>query len=201
MGGLRRALPVTFVTMTIGLAALAGVPPLAGSSPRTPCSGRSRGGDARRAAAGRAAWLAAGRRACHRGAHRGVRDEDVAAGLLRPVCRHGPGRTLPARAHPTPPGRGARPDALAAGGARGPGRAGRLARAGAGHLGALARRRWARIPEPTMVHWTTTLLALVHLVLACVLVTWAWRHVDRDDPARMLGRSRPLLGTASGWTS
>jgi len=30
MGGLRRALPVTFVTMTIGLLALAGVPPLSG---------------------------------------------------------------------------------------------------------------------------------------------------------------------------
>ena len=30
MGGLRRAMPVTFVTMTVGLAALAGVPPLAG---------------------------------------------------------------------------------------------------------------------------------------------------------------------------
>jgi len=30
MGGLRRALPVTFVTMTLGLAALAGIPPLAG---------------------------------------------------------------------------------------------------------------------------------------------------------------------------
>ena len=30
MGGLRRAMPVTFVTMTLGLAALAGVPPLSG---------------------------------------------------------------------------------------------------------------------------------------------------------------------------
>ena len=30
MGGLRRAMPVTFVTMTVGLAALAGVPPLSG---------------------------------------------------------------------------------------------------------------------------------------------------------------------------
>jgi len=30
MGGLRRALPLTFVTMTIGLGALAGIPPLAG---------------------------------------------------------------------------------------------------------------------------------------------------------------------------
>jgi NADH-quinone oxidoreductase subunit L len=30
MGGLRRAMPVTFVTMTVGLAALAGLPPFAG---------------------------------------------------------------------------------------------------------------------------------------------------------------------------
>ena len=30
MGGLRRLMPVTFATMTLGLAALAGVPPLAG---------------------------------------------------------------------------------------------------------------------------------------------------------------------------
>ena len=30
MGGLRRAMPVTFVTMTLGLAALVGLPPLAG---------------------------------------------------------------------------------------------------------------------------------------------------------------------------
>ena len=30
MGGLRRAMPVTFATMTLGLAALAGLPPLAG---------------------------------------------------------------------------------------------------------------------------------------------------------------------------
>ena len=30
MGGLRRAMPVTFVTMTIGFAALAGVPPFVG---------------------------------------------------------------------------------------------------------------------------------------------------------------------------
>ena len=30
MGGLRRLMPVTFVTMTIGLAALAGIPPFSG---------------------------------------------------------------------------------------------------------------------------------------------------------------------------
>ena len=30
MGGLRRLMPVTFVTMTVGLAALAGIPPFAG---------------------------------------------------------------------------------------------------------------------------------------------------------------------------
>ena len=30
MGGLRRAMPVTFATMTVGLAALAGLPPFAG---------------------------------------------------------------------------------------------------------------------------------------------------------------------------
>ncbi len=30
MGGLRRTMPVTFISMSIGLAALAGVPPFAG---------------------------------------------------------------------------------------------------------------------------------------------------------------------------
>ena len=114
MGGLRRAMPVTFVTMTLGLAALAGLPPFAGFFSK----------EAVLAGAEDAALHAAGGRCSAAPGWAGwlvlvsglVTVAVTGAYATRAWCLHVP--------RPTPPrgvgsARGAAGDALAAGGARG----------------------------------------------------------------------------------
>ncbi|MFD2082942.1 NADH-quinone oxidoreductase subunit L [Actinopolymorpha cephalotaxi] len=194
MGGLRRTLPVTFVTMTIGLGALAAVPPLSGFFAKDAVIGAiSRAATLGGPLPGWAAWIAlvAGFATVALTAGYATRMWlrvffGTAAGTV-PAAPSQPAHTQPHLAEA--PALMRWPLVVLA-----------VPAALVGWL-ALVPGTWARwlggggpgIPEPTMVHWGTTLIALVHLVLACVLVTWAWRHVEREDPARMLGRSRPLL--------
>ena len=80
MGGLRRSMPVTFAAMTIGLAALAGVPPFAGFFSKDAVLGAA--WEAAHGRTGAPAWLGAAR-ADHRPADRRVdrlvRDPALAA--------------------------------------------------------------------------------------------------------------------------
>ena len=77
MGGLRRLMPVTFVTMTVGLAALAGIPPFAGFFSKEAVLGaaeeaaRAQRGAARRVQAGWCSWSGSSRSASRRRTSRG----------------------------------------------------------------------------------------------------------------------------------
>ena len=75
MGGLRRLMPVTFVTMTVGLAALAGVPPFAGFFSKEAVLGAAEEtarGTTARSRPGPAGWCSSSGCVDRRG-HRGLR--------------------------------------------------------------------------------------------------------------------------------
>ena len=85
MGGLRAAMPVTFLTMTIGLGCAGGVPPLAGFFSKEAVLGAAEHAAAARRAGRRRGprWLVLVAALVTVAGHRGVRDAAVAADVLR----------------------------------------------------------------------------------------------------------------------
>jgi NADH-quinone oxidoreductase subunit L len=203
MGGLRRALPVTFVTMTIGLAALAALPPLSGFFAKDAVLGAiqeavDHGGPL----PSNAAWtlLVAGF----------VTVALTAAYCTRLWLRVFFGtRATPAVSPDTttvtdadPP---AHPEHLepaeAPGFMRWPLIVLAVPSALLGFL-ALAPRSWAGwlggggpadAEAPGLLHVSTTVLSLVVAGLAIAAVVMAWQRRGRRDPADLLGPARPLL--------
>ncbi|WP_020578355.1 NADH-quinone oxidoreductase subunit L [Actinopolymorpha alba] len=207
MGGLRRALPVTFVTMTIGLAALAALPPLSGFFAKDAVLGAIQeaalhGGPLPVGAAWVALLAGFGTVAL------------TAAYSTRLWLRvfFGP-RTVPVPDEP----------AHLAPGHPGPGHAG-AGHAGAGLAEAPALMRWPLIvlavpsallgfvafapgawaswlggggpavaSAPELIHVGTTVGSVLLALVSSGLVVWTWRRHDARDPAVLLGRARPFL--------
>lgn len=196
MGGLRARLPVTFVTMTLGLAALAALPPLAGFFAKDAVLGAvqevaSRGG----ALPAGAAWLL------------------WSAGLVTVVltaayCTRlwlrvlfGPVSTA-GGASATSSGPQHRSEASAEVSAlmRWPvvGLAVPSVLLGFVALAPVAWGRWldggpATGGSPTLVHVSATLVSTLLSVSSVAAVVWFWRAHGGRDPAELLGRARPLL--------
>ena len=187
MGGLRRAMPTTFVTMSVGFAALAGVPPLVGFWSKDAVLG--------------AAWD----HATHDGEWQGwlilLAGLAVAALTAAYSTRawllvfYGPSR-----------GAGAAVNAHAAGASATTHESPPLMTAPLVALSLLTVVGGAAVVSPTFLgveaedlHVPVALLSLAVVVLAG-LFTWAeWRRLDRRDPARSLGRLRPALVREAGW--
>ncbi|MEQ7125411.1 NADH-quinone oxidoreductase subunit L [Actinopolymorpha sp. B11F2] len=201
MGGLRRTLPVTFVTMTIGLAALAALPPLSGFFAKD-------------------AVLGAIQEAVQ---HGGVLPVSVGwillvagfatVALTAAYCTRLWLRVFFGAAPESAPlGEGAPAAHALDGGIPAPrAEAPALMRwplivlavpsALLGFL-ALAPRTWARwlggggpaeAEAPSLLHASTTMLSLALAGLAVAAVTAAWRSRGRRDPADLFGPARPLL--------
>lgn len=191
MGGLRRALPVTFATMSIGLAALSGLPPLVGFFSKDAVLGVA----FEQALHGEApirGWLV------------------LVAGLLGAALTAaysmrlwllvfcGPRRGPSVQADPA--------STAAAHEDTGP-RAPDLAREPSwlmlGPLVVLAVPclfgGWAVLQpdflgvQPDEVHLPIALVSTVLAVTAAVFTAWAWKHLDAADPAATLGPLRPIL--------
>ncbi|MEQ4208118.1 NADH-quinone oxidoreductase subunit L [Actinopolymorpha sp. B9G3] len=217
MGGLRRMLPMTFVTMTIGLAALAALPPLSGFFAKDAVLGAiqeavQHGGVlpvsvgwillvagfatvALTAAYCTRLWLrvffGAGPDSAPLGEGHAL-DEGAPAvhalGVGAPAAHAPDGRT--------PPPRSEAPALM-----RWPLIVLAVPSALLGFL-ALAPRTWARwlggggpaeAEAPSLLHASTTMLSLALAGLAVAAVTAAWRSRGRRDPADLLGPARPLL--------
>ena len=89
MGGLRRLMPVTFVTMTVGLAALAGLPPFAGFFSKEAVLGAAEETALHHdgPAAAWTGWLVLVVGSRDRRRHRGLRHPALAADVLRRAAR------------------------------------------------------------------------------------------------------------------
>ncbi|QSB15305.1 NADH-quinone oxidoreductase subunit L [Natronosporangium hydrolyticum] len=187
MGGLRRGMPVTFATTTVGLAALVGLPPLAGFWSKDAIL---------YAAAGEAGWVAA---------------LVFGAGLLTVVITgwyatrlwlrtfFGP-RSRAAEAHDPPALMTwplcvlAVPTALLGVAALFDGVAARLVAPPStveGYLGGVTPEL---PPEPELVHFGVfMLLPLAAAGLGVALAWWRWRRDPATDPATVLGPLRPVF--------
>jgi len=179
MGGLRRAMPLTFVTMTIGLAALAGVPPFAGF-----WSKESILGAAEHAATGEgtvASWVAwlvlvAG----------AATVAVTAAYVMRLWLRTFFGAGAASGSHDPPPSMRwplvglAVPAALLG-------------------FAALWRHGLGEVLTPG-AHLTpelgTTVVSLLLTTLGATGAWLVWRGRPAEDPARVLGPLRPVFGNA-----
>jgi NADH-quinone oxidoreductase subunit L len=194
MGGLRRARPVTFVTMTIGLAALAALPPLSGFFAKDAVLGAIRaatttGGPL----VGWAAWtlLAAA---------------FVTLGLTAAYCTRvwvrvffGPAATR-VPAGPTPPSMRwplvvlAVPSALVGLVALIPADwTDWLGGGGAAAAVGVAETAGAAVGELSMLHVRLAAVSVLVTVATSVTVVLAWLLLGRRDPAVLLGPLRPLL--------
>ncbi|GAA5008199.1 NADH-quinone oxidoreductase subunit L [Actinopolymorpha pittospori] len=195
MGGLRRTLPVTFVTMTIGLGALAALPPLSGFFAKDAVLGAIQeaalhGG----ALPGWAAWVA-----LVAGFGTVVLTAAYATRMWLRVFFGAPAAEVPAA--PNLPAHAEPHLAEAPAFMRWPLVVLAVPAALVGFL-ALAPGAWAgwltgggvsRPAAEALVHVSTTVLSLVLVLASAALVIGAWRRLDRGDPAVLLGRARPVL--------
>jgi NADH-quinone oxidoreductase subunit L len=209
MGGLRRPMPVTFWTMTIGLAALVGVPPLAGFWSKDAIL---------HAASGAAGWAAGLVFAA------GLATVVVTAWYATRVwlrtffgppgaragasAQAGAGSGAPSWAHDPPPLMAwpvialAVPSALLGFAALSGGFAGALATPLPADWTGPAARPDAVPAEPVLadqalVHFGGFLLLPLAAVAIGIAAAWAvWRRDPADDPARALGRLRPVFAAA-----
>ncbi len=192
MGGLRRGMPTTFVTMTVGFAALAGVPPLVGFWSKDAVLGVAweqathDGGwqpwtvllaglavAALTAAYSVRAWLLV---------FWGPRRESSPQAVTVPGAMH---RETIHRDTVESPGLMTGP---------------MIALALLTVFGGVAVL-WPDFlgVEAEELHWTVALISLSLGAVAGV-VTWAeWRRLERHDPARSLGRLRPVLARELWW--
>jgi NADH-quinone oxidoreductase subunit L len=207
MGGLRSRLPVTFVTMTVGLAALAALPPLAGFFAKDAVLGAVQevalhGGALPRGAA----WplLLAGLATVVLTAAYCTRlwlrvffgpsstGEHSPTSQPSPTSEHAP--SLPGGAHD------AEASAEVSAFMRWPviGLAVPSVLLG---LVALAPMTWsgwlgggpADADDRSLLHVSTTLVSTLLVVGSIAAVVWFWREHGQRDPAELLGRARPLI--------
>jgi NADH-quinone oxidoreductase subunit L len=189
MGGLRRSLPVTFACTSIGLAALAGVPPFAGFwSKDSVLAAAAEARTGHGPAAGWVGWLVwlAGLATALVTAWYATRLWlRVFFGPPAPVAAgHGPAGATPDAAHEAPPLMRWPVVALAIPSAL-------LGFAGLNN--AFARRLGAQ----TLVSFDAlAVLPLVGLVAGAGLAWWLWRRDPATDPARALGRAEPVFANA-----
>jgi NADH-quinone oxidoreductase subunit L len=197
MGGLRRKLPVAFVTMTVGLGALAGIPPLSGFFSKEAVLGAAEttaleGGPV----PGWAGWLVlvAGLVTVALTAAYAMRlwllvffgqeakvAEPHTSGLMRwplvvlavPAALFG----FVALA----------PDWLSA-----------WFSGGSQVDAAAALRSPADAEQHGLLHASTTVIAMLLVAVAIAGVLLAWRRLGGEDPAAMLGRARPVLQAGLG---
>jgi NADH-quinone oxidoreductase subunit L len=204
MGGLRRSMPTTFATMTLGFAALAGLPPLVGFWSKDAVLGvawdqATHGGHweawlvlvvgllvaALTAAYSTRAWLLV---------FFGPNRRASAAELTgrQPVvpsqgARHGGAHLSGSHPHQAVESPGLMTWPLVA-----------LALLTLVGGVAVVRPEFLGV-EAEPIHWPVAGLGLA-VVAAAALATWAeWRRLDRHDPARSLGRIRPALIGEAGW--
>ena len=178
MGGLRKAMPVTFVTMTVGYAALAGVPPFVGFFSKDEVLGVA--ADEAMHGASTRGWLVL------------VVGLAVAALTAAYSTRawlltfFGPrrGDTTAVAPHESPWLMLGPLVALA-----GMTTVGGLAVVAPGFLGV----------EAASWHLTVMLVSLGLVVLAAAYTAAEWSRVQHTDPAASLGRLRPVLTREAGW--
>ncbi|KAA2263407.1 NADH-quinone oxidoreductase subunit L [Solihabitans fulvus] len=169
LGGLRRAMPVTFATMTVGFAALAGFPPTSGFFSKdlvVAAAGHAASGEAALVTVA-VAWLVAVAVLLTAGVTAAYATRAwllTFFGTERPAREAGPVLTGPL-----------------------------LALAAPALLLGLAALRWPELrPE-----WGSALASVAVVVLGAGVVLARWRAAPGRDPADLLGRARPLL--ASAW--
>ncbi|GAB3416460.1 NADH-quinone oxidoreductase subunit 5 family protein [Flindersiella endophytica] len=201
MGGLRRKLPVAFVTMTIGLGALAGVPPLAGFFSKEAVLGAAEttaleGGPV----PGWAGWLVlvAGLAT--------VALTAAYATRLWLLVFFGPRKDTAAevvQSHTSGLMRWplvvlAVPAALFGFVALAPQRLGSWFSGGTqADMAAVLRTPEAAEPHG-LLHASTTVISLLLVAAAAGGVVLAWRRLGGEDPVAMLGRARPALQAGLG---
>jgi NADH-quinone oxidoreductase subunit L len=179
MGGLRRSMPVTFVTMTLGFAALAGIPPFVGFFSKDAVLGLAADGAVSGGATARA-WLVlvAGLVAAALTAAYSTR-----AWLLVFFGRR---RAAEGATDPHEPS---------------PWMIGPLVVLGAVVLAggvAVLRPGFLGVPaEP--LHWAVVAVSLAVVLLGVAVAYAEWWHLDGSDPARSLGRLRRPLQRELGY--
>ncbi len=194
MGGLRRAMPVTFWTMTVGLAALVGLPPLSGFFSKDAILGVAQ----ESALHGNlVAWLV-----LVAGFATVVVTAAYATRLWLRVFFGTPATPVPSTAPAHAAGEIAEAPVLM----RWPLV---VLAVPAALLGLLAFRpvmltKWlgngpAPVPEVgALVHPLTAVISIALVVLTAGFVIGEWHRIDKRDPARILGRVEPVFANAFG---